>query len=203
MSAGGPRQVVLAAGRSRRMGRPKPLLDFDGRTALDLVLDAGQSGGCAGSIVVVGHREEDVRIAHRNAKDVEWILNDDPESDQLRSLQLGLEALGEDTAFCMQPVDVPLVEATDYRLLIDAWRSDPQDAAVYFLTCGSRHGHPVLCRPAVARKLLALGPDSTARVVLRKEPAARVNTANEGVLRNMNTPEDYAALLEVYRRRRG
>ncbi len=197
----GPRQIVLAAGRSRRMGSPKPLLDFGGKTALELIVEAGQSAGCSGSIVVVGYRADDVRKAHPASIGVEWVLNDDPGSQQLRSLQLGLQALPPDTDFLVHPVDCPLVRADDYRRLIDAWRSGDRSATVYFITRGSSHGHPVLCAASVAAKLLALGPDQTARGVIRAEPSVDVHTENEAVLWNMNTPEDYRRMLEVYRTR--
>ncbi len=199
MNPAGPKQIVLAAGQSRRMGSPKPLLNFDGKTALELILEAGRSAGCDGSIVVVGHRANDIRKAHQKLEGVEWIFNDDPGSQQLRSLQLGLGALAPDTAFFIHPVDCPLVRADDYRRLIDTQRGGDQEAAVYFITCGSRHGHPVLCAASVAKKLLELGPDQTARDVIKAASSIDVHTENEAVLRNMNTREDYAELLEVYR----
>lgn len=201
MKTDAPTQIVLAAGRSQRMGSSKPLLDFDGRTALELVLEAGRSAGCPGSVVVVGHRADEIRRAHEKVPDVVWVLNDDPKSQQLRSLQLGLGAVPADSAFFVHPVDCPLVRPTDYRLLIDALRSGERDVGVYYITHGSRHGHPVLCRPSVATKLLALNPDQTARDVIKKEPFIEVHTENEAVLRNMNTPEEYSDMLEVYRTR--
>ena len=162
-------------------------------------MESGQSAGCSGSIIVIGYRAGDVREAHRALSRVEWVLNDDPGSRQLRSLQLGLKALPPEMDFLVHPVDCPLVRADDYRRLIDTRRSGDRRTTVYFITCGSRHGHPVLCAAPVAQKLLALGPDQTARDVIRAEPSVDVPTANEAVLWNMNTPEDYRRMLEAYR----
>ena len=198
-----PTQIVLAAGRSRRMGRPKPLLKFNGKTALEIVIEAGREAGCARSVVVVGHAAENVKKSHAaTLHDVVWVLNDDPTSQQLRSLQLGVAAI-PDTAFLIHPVDYPLVRAADYRLLIDAYLHGDERDGVYLITHGNRHGHPVLCRGSVAERLLALDPDQTAREVIRAERCVDVHTENSGVLRDMDTPGDYAALLELYRTEKG
>ncbi len=200
MSYTPPMQIILAAGRSRRMGSPKALLDFDGKTALELALEAGREAACAGAVVVVGHAADDVKRAHHSTvHDVTWVFNDDSTSQQLRSLQLGLSGVPSGSAFLIHPVDYPLVRVADYRLLIDAHRRGGDDDCVYIITHGRRHGHPVLCPPAAREKLLALGPHRTARDVIRRERCVDVDTDNSGVLRNMNTPKDYAALLELYR----
>jgi molybdenum cofactor cytidylyltransferase len=203
-------QIVLAAGRSRRMGRPKALLDFDGKTALRLVVEAAAGAGVERSVIVAGPGAtarglgvEDVPLAIR------WVTNPDPESEQAASLKLALEDLaapgkecGERIdAFFFQPVDFPLVTARDYRLLLEALAADRGATPVFYLSAAGRRGHPVLCRVALAAELCALGPDGSARDVLARQPAAHVLTENLGVIDDMDTPEDYERLLAAYRGR--
>ena len=194
-------QVVLAAGLSSRMGTSKPLLRFDGKTALQLVLDAGTRGGCESAIVVVGHEAERVRRQHREFDDrVEWIVNADPGGPQLRSLQLALAtAPSSFAAFFIHLVDYPLASTKVYCSLLEAIKADPDQHTVFIPSIDRRRGHPILCRWVVAKKLLALPSDRTARDVINSEAIAYVATNNAGVTRDMDTPDDYEALLALYR----
>jgi molybdenum cofactor cytidylyltransferase len=204
-------QIVLAAGRSRRMGSPKALLDFDGRSALRLVLEAAAAAGVETSVAVVGHGAEEVMSAHRLeglGGERRWAVNPDEESEQIVSLQLGLKALaaGECEWFFIHPVDCPLAAAEDYRLLLEAAPRQgggspgrEPAARVLYLSHARRRGHPVLCHGSLAAELLALGPAATARDVLERQPVAYVLTPNAGVLADMDTPEDYRRLVGIYR----
>ena len=202
-------QIVLAAGLSSRMGSPKPLLEFDGTTALDLVVSAAAGGPssnpCCNSVIVVGHLGAEVRAAHDFPADrVRWVENADPAGPQLHSLQLGLEAISPTaSAFYIHPVDYPLATAEDYALLSRALDHDAGDHTVFILSHSRRRGHPILCRASVREKLLALGADQTARDVINNESISYVETSNAGTTRDMDTPEDYRALLEMYRASQG
>lgn len=185
------------------MGRPKALLDFGGRSALARVAEAGALGGAEALVVVVGPHEKEIREAHPAETlppGARWAVNDVPGSEQLASLQLGLRTLAdlEFDGFFLHPVDYPLVTADDYRRLTQAAAESATDADVFFLSHNGRRGHPVLCRAQLATSLLALGPEATARDVLGACPAAYVTTSNEGVLEDMDTPEDYARLLKRF-----
>jgi molybdenum cofactor cytidylyltransferase len=202
-------QIVLAAGRSERMGEPKALLDFDGRSALSLVVGAAAVAGVGRSIVVIGPDGQAIHRAYSDGEgslEVEWVVNLLPRSAQLQSLQAGLGRLeaGAEVpqGFFIHPVDYPLAGAADYRLLIEVFRRMPADpASVFVLSHGRRRGHPVLCRAELARELLALGPEGTARQVIERHEIRHVTTPNGGVLEDMDTPDDYRRLLELYRER--
>jgi len=197
--------VVLAAGRSSRMGRPKPLLDFDGRAALELVLDAGAGGGVAESVIVApaGHEAALSEVMTRTRARGRIVVNPDPGSEQVRSLQLALETIRNDRpeAFLVHPVDYPLALADDYRLLLDAFRGAQGASEVFIPSHGGRRGHPILCAGALLDAFLRLTPGGTARDVISSSKLAHVPTPNAGVLEDMDTPEEYERLLEVYRGR--
>ena len=187
------------------MGRPKPLLDFDGRSALELVLDAGAGGGAAEGVIVApaGLEKELSEEAARSRARTRIVVNPDPASEQIRSLQLALDAIRSDGpgAFFIHPVDYPLALPEDYRLLLDALWSTGDGSAVFIPSHGGRRGHPILCAGTLLEAFLAVSPGGTARDVISGAKVAHVATPNAGVLEDMDRPEEYARLLEIYRAR--
>ena len=110
LSKGTAVQIVLAAGRSERMGTTKALLQFGKRSALALALDAAAGAGVEESIVVVGENASEVLAAHDVASSgttVTWARNEEEGSEQLRSLQVGLNAIAREMIGCffIHPVD--------------------------------------------------------------------------------------------------
>src|SRR5690242_15293299 len=112
--------IILAAGASSRMGRPKALLEFDGRRCLELALSA--VGGYGTPIVVLGPNHEEVRAAVA-LDEVRIAYNLRVESGQTASLKAGLALLPpEAEAFFFLPVDLPLLTPADVGRIVDAWR---------------------------------------------------------------------------------
>jgi molybdenum cofactor cytidylyltransferase len=193
-------QVVLAAGRSERMGRPKALLGFGSETALSLVLRAG-STHAARALVVVGQELMSALDLSGACAGAEVVVNPRPQSEQLDSLQLALEALSASppAGFFVHPADFPLVSAGDYALLAAAFRDPSLRAFQVFVPSHSlRRGHPLLCRWQLARAFLELPPGATARDVVARHAVAHVETPNRGVIEDMDTPEAYERLLARY-----
>ena len=185
------------------MGSSKPLLRFDGRTALELVLGAAIEAGVGTSVIVAGRDARRVMEAHdftSFGSKVRWAVNEEDGSEQLRSLQIGLSALRGDNydGFFLHPVDHPLVTHDDYKLLLDAFVADRDEATVFILSHARRRGHPILCRASLAAKFLALSPSETARGVIERERIAYALTPNAHVLEDMDTPEDYSRLLKMF-----
>jgi molybdenum cofactor cytidylyltransferase len=199
--------ILLAAGRSARMGRPKALLDFDGKTCLELAL--GAVGGLGAPIVVLGPNRDEVRARVR-LEGVRVAVNEDVASGQAASLKKALEQLPADAdAFLFYPVDHPLVSPVEVARLVDAFRSGGGgEKSVFVPSHGMRRGHPVLCRRELAAEYQALPTGASARMILeaRPERVAYVLFDEAYILMDMDTPEDYARCLEAYRdrqRRRG
>jgi len=194
--------IVLAAGASSRMGKPKALLDFDGRTALQLVLEAVR--GFAKPIVVLGPNHQDIR-ARMALGHVRVMLNLDVDSGQTASLKAALAILpGDMEAFFFMPVDFPLVTAGDVARLVEAYRAEPDPAKSIFIPSHDmKRGHPVLCRHELAAEFLALPAGGSARDVVNRvnSRVAHVIYPEAYVLMDMDTPEDYVRCLEAYRAR--
>jgi molybdenum cofactor cytidylyltransferase len=194
--------ILLAAGASSRMGRPKALLDFDGKTALQLALEAVR--GFAKPIVVLGPNHPEIR-ARVALGHVRVMLNLDVDSGQTASLRAALAILPQDVdAFFFMPVDYPLVTTADVARLVEAYRAEPDPAKSIFIPSHDmKRGHPVLCRRELAAEFLALPPGSSARDVINRvnSRVAHVIYPEAYVLMDMDTPEDYVRCLGAYRAR--
>lgn len=194
--------IILAAGASSRMGTPKALCDFGGVSALAMVLEVCREAGSGPPVVVLGYEAERIRSAVDlgGARQVE---NPRPQEGQTSSLQCGLRVLPDDaTAFLLFPVDHPLVQAADVRALLQAHAANP-DAQVCTLSHEGRRGHPVLVTRSLVPALLDLPPTRGARDVIN---AADVKTfyiasTNPGISLDMDTPDDYHALLALQHNR--
>ena len=191
--------ILLAAGASSRMGRPKPLLDFDGRTCLEIALDA--VGGLGRPIVVLGPSREEI-LGRVDLSSSTIAINDQVESGQTASLKAALARLPAGAAaFLFYLVDFPLVWRPEVEALVRAFGGPGKD--ILIPSHAMRRGHPVLCRRALAEELLALPDGAPARTVINALPErlAYVEFPGAYILMDMDTPEDYAGCLEAYRAR--
>lgn len=191
--------IVLAAGASSRMGRPKGALPLaDGETIIQRVVRVLLDAGLLRVAVVIGahpavaqsldHTDERIRLLHHPG----WA------DGQLSSLQCGLEALQQDGAVqgaVVTLVDVPLVRTETVRRLLTVWQQT--GALIVRPADGVRHGHPVLFDAEVLPALMAADPREGAKPVVRANEAQTVNVhvEDEGAFFDVDTPDDYARAL--------
>lgn len=190
--------LILAAGASRRMGRPKALLDFDGTPAIRLVLAACTGPDLLPAIVVLGADAETVMRAV--PRGVRILVNPDPDRGRTSSVKLAVQAADPKAeAFLIFPVDVPLVPQAVVARLLEARGRAP----IVVPSHDRRRGHPVLVDASLRDEILRLGDDEPLREVFHKRPESvlHVNAGTPAVLMDMDTPEDYARALESFRRR--
>ncbi|MHC4957571.1 MAG: molybdenum cofactor guanylyltransferase [Planctomycetota bacterium] len=185
--------IVLAGGRSRRMGRDKASLPFGDETLLERVVRAAREA--AGEIVVVVREGQELQV------DCDTLARDPAEGlGPLAGIAAGLEAMSADRAF-VTACDAPFLSAAYARFLLDA--CEGRDAAVplvdgYHMTTAAAYARTVL---PVARELLAerrLRPlFLIERVEARILTEAELNAVDPGLtsLRNCNTPEEYEQAL--------
>lgn len=184
--------VILAAGRSERMGEPKALLDVAGRTFLAAATAALLEGGCSDVVVVVA----DAAVAGAAEKLPVTTARNVSGSTQLDSLLVGLAELPQHvTGAVVLPVDHPLVRPQTVRALIDAGHVSSD--AIIRPTCGGDPGHPTL----FPRALWSLLADPTlprgARSVVESPETRTVDVEVEdaGVLADIDTPFAYRRLV--------
>jgi nicotine blue oxidoreductase len=191
--------IVLAAGRSRRMGSPKAFLRWGDATFLERAVHALRDGGCGRVLVVAGPADDPVAgeiAAAARALGAGVAVNPDPASEQVDSLRAGLRVVGEDdgaTAAVILPVDVPGVTADGVRAVIEAFTAAA--APVVQPYDGARHGHPVLFARALWPELLHGDLPQGARTVIHAHASHRAEVRVAAIAADVDTPDDYRRLL--------
>ena len=182
--------IILAAGRSTRMGEPKALLRFRGRTFVEH--SAGVFGRL-GSVVVMTSGGLDAAVADL-VTGATVGRNPRPEHGLFSSVRLGVELLppGADRVFVL-PVDCLLPDEGVPRLLL-ARAADPGCDVAVPVFSGLR-GHPVLLNENVCSALRAFEPTSVFSDVLERFRVAEVPVGEEWILLNINNPGDYNDFL--------
>jgi molybdenum cofactor cytidylyltransferase len=173
------------------MGRPKALLEFRGRTFLEHVLGAIETAGIAYTAIVVGHHRNEI-VSALNLPAV--VFNPNYEQGMSTSVQAGIQALPHGiTGVGIFLVDHPLIDATTIRLL--SAQLEPGRIVLPFHE--GRRGHPVFFSVELFGEILALKPDQGLNVAVRRDPTRvlEVPVANAGVLRDIDTPEEFEKLL--------
>ncbi len=198
--------VVLAAGRSTRMGRPKQLLPWaSGTTMLGAVVARLQASPVSQIVVVTGHEQAAVAAAAQAATrpggpPVTFAHNPDyAQSELARSLQAGLAALAPTTqALLVVLADQPHVEPAVIAALIERWRATR--AAVVAPFFAGQRGHPMLFDRALWPAMLALPPEANPRQMLQKAGSIEaVAVDTDSILRDLDTLEAYAAALAEHK----
>jgi molybdenum cofactor cytidylyltransferase len=189
--------IILAAGYSSRMGRPKALLDWHGHTFLAIVHAGLVNANSAPIVVVIGADSNAIKEAHAGL-DVTWVRNPDPSHGMLSSFRCGLRVLCEQSVMPMGVmlclVDHPAVAQATYPEL--ARHAAPD--AIIIPECNGRRGHPVIFGNQFVDELLAGDCPEGARSVVRAHPGAVqvVPVDDPGVLLDIDTPDEYDRATE-------
>lgn len=192
----GAAAVILAAGRSARMGRPKPLLPLGRETVLARAVGVFQRAGLQSVLVVLGHRAQDL-VATVEALGARPVLNPDFQQGMFSSLTAGVAALPTGVrAFFVLPVDIPLVRVQTVRRLLAAWQQS--GASVLHPTFQGLRGHPPLLDARLGPKLAAWsGPQGLRGFLAQQaEAALEVPVADRFMLCDLDTEDEYCRLLE-------
>lgn len=197
--------VILAAGESSRMGRDKALLPWppaaEALTARDSFLSAAIQSLTlsADFILVVAGQNERTLTPIIYANGASLIVNPDPRRGQFSSLQIGLgEVLnrGRDAAL-ITLVDRPPASAATVAQLRQAFEEAPQSVWAVVPEFSGKHGHPFIAGRDLIERFLREPVTSSARYVEHRyqEHIQYLAVEDPNVALNINTPEDYAALM--------
>ena len=193
--------LILAAGSSTRMGNFKPLLPIAGESVIARVIGTFRAAGIERIGVVTGHEAEKLdSVVH----DLGAILvrNVDYERGMYSSIQTGVASLLPTVDACfLLPVDIPLVRPETVAAVAEAFAAGR--APITSPRFNGQRGHPPLISKALFAEILAGKGEGGLRELLKKYQAlaADVDVLDEGVMLDMDTPEDYAQLVGLAERR--
>ncbi len=184
--------ILLAAGESRRMRYPKPLLKVGDETFV-AHLAATMLEVVEHLTVVVGAHSDRVRPAIPVDRRIKVVDNPDWVRGQLTSIKAGIHALPPDaSAAILHLTDHPTVKVETFAAVLDAYRQSGKPIVIARHT--GHRGHPVLFDRSMFPELLDAPEDQGARVVVNAD-ASRVvyiDVDDPGILLDLDTPEELA-----------
>ena len=189
--------IVLAAGRSSRMGSNKLLLDFGGKPIVAHVLDTVAKAGFAEIVVVTGHQAGKVRAALAPHADIRIVEARDYAAGMAASLKTGLKALSPRIDAAMVILgDMPQVSIDLLHRLIAAYQPLEGRAIVLPVADGKR-GNPVLFDRRFFADMAQLDGDVGARHIIggNSELVAEIPDEAAEIFVDVDTPEAYRQLL--------
>lgn len=186
--------IVLAAGRSTRMGAQNKLLaDVGGRPMLRYALEAALASAARPVLVVTGHQAADVQAALAGL-DVGFIHNPDYAAGLSTSLKAGIAAVpaSADGALVLLG-DMPQITAAHLDMLIAAFAAGQGRVIVVPIRDG-RRGNPVLWPRAHFAEMLQLEGDSGARRLLatHADHVREIDLGTDAIFADVDTPQALA-----------
>jgi molybdenum cofactor cytidylyltransferase len=192
--------VVLAAGASTRMGRPKQLLEIAGRPLLQHVVDAALASSLDEVIVVLGHRADEVEAALRLGGRARAVANPEFAAGQITSLRCGLAAANPAArAAAVLLGDQPTLRSEAIDEMVAAFLAAGARAArPVYPDAGGRPGHPVLLAREIFHELDPLRGDQGARTLFSegRPGVLEVSVAGQPPP-DIDTPEDLTRITQL------
>lgn len=185
--------ILLAAGKSTRMGKPKQLMPFGESTILEQAVDNFLGSGVSEVIVVIGHKAEEVREILA-AKPVKLVVNPDYEQGMSTSIIAGLKRVDNQAkAVTLALGDQPLIDSQTINKLIDEF--DKSSKGIVIPTYQGKRGHPVIFDMKYKGELLKIRGDIGGREIIREHPddVLEVAVRSEGVCIDIDTADSYSS----------
>jgi molybdenum cofactor cytidylyltransferase len=184
--------LILAAGNSTRMGRPKQLLRWQNRTLLERAIDSANRILPERVIVVLGAQAELI-CETINLDSVKTVRNSAWQNGIASSIRMGVEALPASAeSVIILLCDQPLVDTAHLKALLSAWQSEPGRiiASQYHLSSGV----PVVFPAAFFNRLQALSGDKGAKPLLAEFESCVLKIPFAGAELDIDTPNDFERL---------
>jgi molybdenum cofactor cytidylyltransferase len=185
--------VILSAGESSRMGRPKALLPIDGQTFVERIVTTLKRTPVGKVVVVLGHDADEMK---RRIEDlpVEIVVNPDYKLGQLSSLQAAVRYLQMDVScdgILVHLVDHPYINSALVDLMIQRFYETKK--LILVPRCRGKRGHPVIFSRELFAELLAASMDQGAKAVVNahRDETLEIETEDEGITLDIDTPELY------------
>ena len=185
------RSIILAAGESKRMGFPKMLLNFNGKTMIEKVLDNVAESDSDSILVVLGAGREDLTgLVIKYG--VKYCYNKNYRDGMLSSVQCGFRNLPSDTvATLVFQGDQPFIAPVVINMVINAYKTSGK--GIVIPVYAGKRGHPLLLDIKYSDQIDGLDPAQGLRSItyLNSADVLEVETDEPGILRDFDTYDDY------------
>lgn len=192
--------MILAAGESKRMGKPKLLLPFGEKTIIETVIDSVIQSKLDDALVVLGaHREK----IEKKIKDfsIKIVINPNFKNDMLSSVQCGFRALPDDVEASLVILgDQPEISSALINKIVEAYKRSKK--GIVLPVYRKNRGHPVLIDMKYQGEIEDLNPDLGLRNLVYKhaEDILEVEMITPSILQDIDTIEDYNRALKSKRK---
>lgn len=183
--------IILAAGESRRMGFPKMLLSFNGKTMIENVIDNVAGSDSCGTLVVLGANKRDL-IEIVRKRNVKYCFNENYTEGMLSSVKCGLKNLPSDfKAVLVFQGDQPFIGSSVINSIIGAYRLS--DKGLVIPVHNGKRGHPFLIDRKYLDEIDRIDINEGLRSLASSFPGdvLEVETDDQGILIDFDTFEDY------------
>jgi molybdenum cofactor cytidylyltransferase len=191
--------AILAAGESRRMGTPKALLPYRGKTFAEYLLEVTNHPRVGMKRIVVGAHAQEIS-SRLSAAGANIVINQEWQQGQLSSIQAAIRSVppNETGGLLLCPVDHPLVSAKLISRLIAEF--DASGKPIVIPTFHHKRGHPLIFAASLYPELLSASPEVGARQVVwaHAVDVLEIPTEEEGVVLNLNDPETFRREVEAH-----
>jgi molybdenum cofactor cytidylyltransferase len=189
--------IILAAGLSSRMERPKPLLMVGAMTFLERAVQTLRKAECR-RIYVVANVGAEWTSQLKDEADIEIVVNEYEESEPVDSVRLALQRVPAETgAILVLPVDLPLISEDTALAVARSFRENPGRLILPFHNGVA--GHPVLLGRELFGDILTRPLDEGLRTLIMENARTlrEVRVTDPGVLIDIDTPDDYWRFIET------
>ena len=187
--------VIPAAGLSSRMGTFKPLMTVGSQTVIEASVGNAVSAADH-TVIVLGKRAGEIKelLTARFGSKIRFAENPGyAATDMLTSVRIALKETADCDAFFITPADMPMIAPSVYRELARSFC--PDDDILIPVTDG-RRGHPPLISARLIPDIIAYDGTDGLRGFYRGHRIREIEVRDTGILKDLDTPEDYAALIK-------
>ncbi|MBB6237260.1 molybdenum cofactor cytidylyltransferase [Pedobacter sp. AK013] len=188
--------IILAAGNSSRLGRPKQLLNYKGKTLLQGVINEALETNCEPVIVVLGANAKEISSQHQNDQ-INFVINENWENGMASSIVAGLSTLIKNNSkiesIIIAVADQAFIKMSNFNNLIEKQKETGKNiiASAYDETMGT----PVLFKKDYFEVLLSLKGAEGAKNILKQYPLDLETVAFEHGGIDIDTETDYNNLI--------
>lgn len=189
--------IILAAGKSSRMGKNKLLLKVEGHTVLDRLLDAVISSKVEDIVIVLGNKPNAIKQL-AESRNIRTVLNMEHEQGMISSFITGLKTIDAEAAFLILGDQLGLTPVL-LNSMIDYMKTN-QEVMIVSPEYEGKTGHPSLFRGVLFNEILNLPKNENMKhIVIRHELTHRHVPGDIWNTMDFDTPEDFERVLNLFK----